>query len=121
MISRALDSNNDMLIRNGTFATVIDGAQVVQHVRTRLLFYLGEWFADKRAGVPWFESVFTKPFNVGLTESIIKSVILNTPDVLQLNSFSMAVPDPSNRQLIVSFSAETTFGIIDNEEIFINA
>ena len=120
MISRALDGNNDIFIRNGSFATVTDGSQVLQHVRTRLLFYLGEWFADNRAGTPWFEEVFIKPFNVANTENVIKSRIANTPDLQSIIEFSMAVPNPADRQLIVSFSAETTFGVIDSSEFFLN-
>ncbi len=120
MIERALDSNNDILIRNGSFATTKDGAQVTQHVRTRLQFYLEEWFADKRAGTPWFQEVFIKPFNVGAVENIIKLRIANTPELDRIIEFSMAVPTPANRQLIVSFSAETTFGVINSDEFFLN-
>lgn len=121
MIERALDSNNDILIRDGSFETVKDGAQVVQHVRTRLLFYLNEWFADKRAGTPWFQEVFVKPMNIGNVESIIKLRIANTPELKEIIEFSMVVPNPSNRRLKVSFSAETKFGTITNSEVFINA
>lgn len=121
MIERALDSNNDILIKNGSFATVTDGAQVVQHVRTRLLFYLGEWFLDTRSGTPWIQEVFVKPINPSLVESIIKTRIANTPELKQITEFSMSLPDKATRKLQVSFSAETEFGTINNEEIFINA
>lgn len=121
MIERALNSKNDIIIKNGSFATVSDGAQVVQHVRTRLLFYLGEWFLDTSSGTPWFQEVFVKPINPRLVESIIKNRISNTPELKDITEFSMSLPDKSNRQLQVSFSAETEFGSINNEEIFINA
>lgn len=120
MIERALDSNNDILIRNGSFALTRDGAQVTQHVRTRLQFYLGEWFADNRAGTPWFQEIFVKPFNIGAVEAIIKSRIANTPDLKEIVEFSLSVPTPANRQLVVSFSAETTFGVIDSGNFFLN-
>lgn len=120
MIERALDSNNDILIRNGSFTTVSDGEQVVQHVRTRLLFYLGEWFADKRAGTPWLQQVFTKPFNPQLVETIIKSRILDTPGISRITEFELDFPEPANRKILVTFSAETEFGLINSEEIFIN-
>lgn len=120
MIERALDSDNDIVIRNGSFATTSGGAQVAQHVRTRLQFYLGEWFADNRAGTPWFQEVFTKPFNVGAVETIIKLRIAGTPDLEKIIEFSMSVPTPANRQLIVSFSAETSFGVINSDQFFLN-
>lgn len=120
MIERALDSNNDILIRNGSFATVTEGPQIAQHVRTRLLFYLGEWFLDTRSGPPWLQEVFVKPINPRLVESVIKTTITNTPGLKQITEFSMSLPDKTNRQLQVSFSANTEFGTINNEEIFIN-
>ena len=36
MISKALNSNNDIFVINGKFATVTEGAQTVQHLRTRI-------------------------------------------------------------------------------------
>ena len=120
MITYALDSGNDLLIRNGDFATVDEGAQVAQDVRSRLLFYRGEWFLDLNVGVPWFQEVFEKPFNAGLAETIIKNAIIETPGVQNLTRFSMTDPDAQLRRVTVSFSAVTDFGVIDNEEIFIN-
>jgi hypothetical protein len=119
LIGRALDSNNDIFLAKGSFAVVTEAAQTIQHVRTRLLFYLEEWKFDLSAGTPWFQEVFIKPANMAEIETIIKSRILNTPDVLQLNSFAMAF-DARTRQLDVVFSAETTFGVIDNEKVFLN-
>lgn len=120
MIERALDSNNDILIRNGSFATVNEGEQTVQFVRTRLLFYFGEWFLDKRVGTPWFQEIFVKPFNPGLVENIIKSRIANTEGVKEIIEFSMELLNPETRKLKISFSAETDYGILNKQEIYIN-
>ena len=38
MISRALDSNKDLIIQGGKLKTVEDAAVVVQHVRSGFLF-----------------------------------------------------------------------------------
>ena len=120
MISRALDSNNDLIVENGSFRIVKDGAEAVQHVRTRLLFYLEEWFLDLRAGTSYFQQVFTKPVNLANIESIFKSRILKTPEVKKLNEFSLSYEAGSVRKLTVSFSAETTYGTIDNEKVSVN-
>tara|TARA_R110000744_G_scaffold48819_2_gene106341 strand:+ start:1091 stop:1456 length:366 start_codon:yes stop_codon:yes gene_type:complete len=120
MIERALDSNNDILIRNGSFATVEDGAQVNQHVRSRLQFYLGEWFLNTNTGTPWIQEIFVKPIDPRLVESVIRSKINNTPDLKMITEFSMSLPDRNTRQLRVNFSAETEFGTINSDGIFIN-
>lgn len=120
MISRALDSNNDLILENGSLATVEEGAEVVQHVRSRLLFYLEEWFLDTTAGVPYFQDIFKKPANLANIESIFKTTILRTPGVERLTDFSMDYQGGSDRNLTVSFSAETIYGVINSEEVKLN-
>ncbi len=116
MIGRALDSNNDLIVENGAFKLVQNGSEVVQHVRSRLLFYKNEWFLDRSAGVPYFEEVFVKPSRPDNVESILKSEILQTPGVLSLIEFTMDY-DSQTRKLTVTFTAETTYGLIEGETI----
>lgn len=120
MIGRALDSNNDLIIQSGQLRLVEDGAEAVQHVRTRLQFYLEEWFLDLQAGTPYFQQIFTKPANLANIEPIFKTRILGTPEVERLLEFSMDYEGGSVRKLTVSFSAETSYGVIDNEKVTIN-
>lgn len=120
MIGRALNKNNDLVIEDGEFKLVRDGAEVVQHVRTRLQFYANEWFLDLTAGTPYFEQIFIKPVDLANVESILKTRILQTPGVLRLIDFAMSYIGESQRKLTVTFSAETEYGIIDDEELFIN-
>jgi len=119
VISRALGENNDLILQNGSFLTVSDAAQVVQHVRTRLLFYTNEWFLDIQAGVPYFERIFVKPADLADIESILKVQILQTPGVETLTEFNMAYNE-TTRALDVAFSASTEFGDINNQTILIN-
>jgi len=120
MIGRALDSNNDLIVEGGQLKLVEDGAEVVQHVRSRLLFYQEEWFLDLQAGTPYFQQIFVKPSNLANIESIFKTRILETPGVESLTEFEMDYDGGSVRKLTVSFSAQTTFGSIDNEKVTIN-
>lgn len=120
MIGRALDQNNDLVVEGGQLKLVKDGEETVQHVRTRLLFYFNEWFLNRLAGVPYFEQIFVKPVNLANVESILKTVILRTPNVLRLNSFTLEYTGASERRLNVFFSAETTYGTIDEMKVTIN-
>ncbi len=120
MIGRALDSNNDLIIRAGQFRLVEESAEAIQHIRTRLQFYLEEWFLDLNSGTPYFQQIFTKPVNLANIESIFKVRILNTPEILRLINFALDYEGGSERKLTVSFSAETTFGVINNEQVTIN-
>lgn len=120
MIGRALDSNNDLVIESGRLKLVREGSEVVQHVRTRLQFYLEEWFLDTLAGTPYLQQIFTKPVNLANIESILKTRILETPGVQRLLEFSMDYEGGSSRKLSVFFSAETIYGVVQNEEVTIN-
>lgn len=120
MKGKALDSGNDIIIENGGIKRVSDAAETIQHVRSRLLFYLEEWFLDLGAGTPYFQQIFIKPVNLANVESILKSRIINTPGVEQLLEFNMEYTGQSERSLKVSFSAKTIYGIIDNDEVTLN-
>ncbi len=116
MISKALNSNNDIFIKDGKFSTVTKGAQTVQHLRTRLKFFLGEWFLDIEAGVPYFQNILKKPFDIAKVEAILKSEILNTPDIEKLTRFQSSF-NGDTRKLTINFDAITTFGIIEGVTI----
>ena len=105
----ALNSDNDMFAEDGKIKRVYDGAQVVQHVRSRLLHYLGEWFLDTLAGVDYFGKIFVKPADLAETEAELKTTILETPGFNTLDTFEMAF-DNTTRLLTVSWTGTTTAG-----------
>jgi len=119
MISKALDKNNDLVLVNGSFATVNEGEEVAQHIRTRLLFYIREWFLNTNSGTPWFDEVFVRPVDLSRVETLIKNRIRSTPGVTELTEFELSL-NRNTRILTVAFSATTDFGVLDQEEIYVN-
>ena len=111
MLGRALDENNDIFVSRRRIAVVSDGAEVVQHVRSRMLFYLGECAWSVATGVPYFQRIFVKPMNLPQTEAILKSVILKSPAVSKLLDFSMSF-NSVDRKLAVVWQAETIYGVV---------
>lgn len=111
MKSRALNAANDIFARNGAIATVQDGAEVVQHVRSRLLFYLEECAWDQTAGVPYFQRIFKKPANLAEAEALLKTEIIQTPGVSELIDFALQY-NANTRRLTVTWQAETTYGSV---------
>jgi len=95
------DAGHDLyLAADGNLATVTDNRAIAEHVKQRLMFYRGEWFLDTKAGVPWVQYVFTRPFNEVVAESVIKASILATPGVSALTEFSLET-DYAGRELRV--------------------
>lgn len=86
------------LDETGSLAVVRDTEAVGQHVRQRLMTYLGEWFLDRFVGVPWIRDIVGHGYDPVMAESVLKAEILDTDGVTEINSFSVRF-DNSTRGL----------------------
>ncbi len=118
MNNRALDSNNDLLLAGSQIARVTEGAQVVQRVGSRLRFYEGEGIFDISEGTPWLQSIMGKPYDLALTEALLKARIIETPGVDILNKFELTF-DKSTRGMTITWTATTIYGVVDGN-LYIN-
>ncbi|MCK5609852.1 hypothetical protein KAR91_48720 [Candidatus Pacearchaeota archaeon] len=101
---------HDLVIRDFDLVMLEDGIdRVVQDLKVRLWFFLGEWFLDISKGVPYFDDILVKNPDLNAIEAIFKEVIFNTADVLEILSFDMDY-NSSARTLSVEFEVNTTFG-----------
>jgi len=117
MKSKALNENNDIFLKNGHIAMTQDGAETLQYVRSRLLFYRGEWQLDITRGLDYFTI-----FDTGDLESLasaIKTQIIQTDGVEELVSFEIAF-NKTTRKASISFEAKTKYGIIQDSEVYLN-
>lgn len=95
--------------------TLVSGSdQVAQRLSIALKLFLGEWNFDTTKGVPYYEDVFVKGQDPGVLENIFKTAILGVEDVNKLLSFDLSLEE---RVLTLVFTVDTTYGIIDLEEI----
>jgi hypothetical protein len=91
---------------------IIRGAEAVaQRVRVRFRWFLGEWFLDERLGVPYYSDILVKNPDPILISFIFRRVLLSTPGVKSVSSFS-ATLDRTTRTLLVDFEATLDNGII---------
>jgi hypothetical protein len=82
--------NGDLDFTQGLRLTTTLAQFVAQRVRSRLLFFLGEWFLDTRQGVPYFLQVFVSNPDIPLVTSLFRRVIEETPGVASLETFQVA-------------------------------
>jgi len=83
---RLQDAQRDIDISGGDL-NLIDGPEAVaQHLRIRFHFFLGEWFLDRRLGIPYFQKILKKNPGTNVVRAIIRRVITTTPGVLALIS-----------------------------------
>lgn len=94
-----LPHNDLRLDGTGSPVMVTDAEAIGEHLRQRLMFWNGEWFLDKDAGVEWTRYILGRPpGELQLAESIIKAEIAATPGVSEILEFS-AVYDRASRGL----------------------
>lgn len=66
--------NGDLVMQNGTFATISGDAELAQSVENALLTAKGEWFLDEEHGLER-DALLGKGFNEGeATDAIIEAV-----------------------------------------------
>jgi hypothetical protein len=108
----ALDANHDIVIEPDDINLIQDEFEVLQSVKIRLLFIQTEWIFDYTRGVPWFDEMFDVATSKAQKEKNIKVAILNTQNVRQITEFNFGV-DPVNKGALVEYSANTTYGPIE--------
>lgn len=90
---------------------IVGGAdEIIQRVRTRLGRFLGEWFLDQEAGLPWLESILGGSNRSNAT-LLIRREILDTEGVTRIVRFE---PLWSNRtrELSLYFELVLTDGTV---------
>jgi len=109
-----LTSAHDLQILNGDLVLATESEEVAQHIKTRLLFWQGEWILDFYKGVQWLDRIFTVHTSQEKRDKLIKDVITGTPGVLALTSFVFDMNIP-NHSAVITFEATTIYGEIYQE------
>ena len=112
-----LNSDHDIPIEEGDLVIIKDAPEVTQSVKIRYLFIQGEWYFNYTKGVPWEDKMFTVATSYEQKRKILKDSLQNTENVNQIFVFSYGI-EPTNRLAVVNYSADTTFGLV-NEEVVI--
>lgn len=101
--------DDDMQFGHGSAEYHIDSAAgVAQSVKTRLRLWLGEWWLEPEAGMPWQTEVLGER-TAARRDAAIRRHILETQGVLSLVSYSSQF-DPALRSYSVQAEIETIYG-----------
>jgi hypothetical protein len=109
---RPLDPNTgEPLWGVGNTNFITDVYAVAQLIQTRLLLFLGEFWADLDDGTPYWQSILGQPANQQKIVLLLTQRILATPFVSSvLNSASSF--DPSARSFNFNITVQTQFGVV---------
>jgi len=72
-----------------TIVLLTDLDALASKIEQRLRFFLGEWFLNTQAGIPYFQEIFEKPVDASLIVSLINADIVQEPDVESVQDTSI--------------------------------
>ena len=105
---RGIDDAGDWLFGKSTNDYRVDRDALKQNVKTRLASFLGDCFFSLSSGIDWFNLLGNK--NEIALSVAISSTLLNTDEVLKINSlFFKVAPD---RSITFNYDIDTTYGTI---------
>lgn len=103
-------SGSTLVIESGDLV-LVDGLEAIaQDVTTRLRMFLGEWFLNTKAGVPYFERILVKNPSVPDVLSILSEVVTKTPGVQAITEGLTWDYSAADRSATVAFKANTIAG-----------
>ena len=99
----AFDDNGDL--------TLVDGVErIVQQSKIRLRTFRGEWFADERVGMPYYQRILgVKPLRKAVVVADIRAAELGVSGVRDVYDIVFDY-DATTRTASVTFRAVTTDG-----------
>ena len=108
MLIRKNDENNEWIFGRGRNDYIKNEDALKQNLKTRILSWKNDCFFDLQAGVDWnnYLDIGTKFF----LDQNVKQVILQTPDVIKINSYESVLSD---RNLTITTNIYTIYGSIN--------
>lgn len=90
----------------GDLYLVKDLEAIRQEAETRMRFFLGEWFLDNTAGLPYFQNILVKAPNLNAIKTILSNEVLKVAGIKSLLKMDLNF-DRVARTLVVKWTANT--------------
>lgn len=105
----ALNQNWDLKIEDGDLVQVEAENFAIQNLKQTLQLFRGEYFINKKAGVPYIQNVFDKSTPITIIEEEFKNTILEKDYVESLLEFELTL-DKKSRTGNLYFAVRFTSG-----------
>ena len=89
-----LDNDDDWLFGNHNADYLSNSEEIAQNVKTRIKFFVNDWFANIDAGIDWF-TILSNKNNENTIINQVERVILETFGVLSVNNITVKQQDRS--------------------------
>lgn len=105
-------ASHDLVVENYDLALVAGIDEVSQHLLVGLRLFLGEWYLDEEAGIPYYRDIMVSAPNSKVIAALLRMDILGDSDIEAIAEFNMTI-DRSLRHLDVDFRAVSRVGVVD--------
>lgn len=120
MICRRLDSNGDYSFGYGKSNFIDNKEAIAQTIRTKLLLFQEEWWANLKDGLPLLQKIIGK-YDLNevreVASRLIEQRILEVEGVTEVLEIASNI-DYSERSLHFVYSVNTIYGNINDEVIY---
>ena len=103
-----LDDSGDIDLSTGQIQWIDGSDAIIQHIKSRLNFAVGNFIIYPESGMPYFLYVFGSK-NKNLASNVLKQRILDTPGVKAISDFYFDFNN-TKRILKLSFKLTTIYG-----------
>jgi len=102
---------HDLVFDGNGDLTLVDGTdRIVQQARIRLRTFRGEYFADERVGMPYYERILgVKPLRQSVVIAALREALLGIPGMRDVYDIVFAY-EPTSRTARVTFRAVSDSG-----------
>lgn len=121
MADIALDTDGDLLLGDDSLVLAEGDDAIVQQLTIRFKFILGEWFLDRRQGLPLFDEVLVKNPELSRVRSIFRQTILTTPGIATIEEFTLTLESATRKASMVFLAKKTDGELLEYDEDFIIA
>lgn len=105
-------SGNDLDLSSGNLVITDDRALcIAQKLTIRFQLFFGEWFADARIGVPYYQVILVKNPSMRVISTVFRQVIMGTEGVAEILSEDLNL-DVASRTLTADYKIQTDTGAV---------
>ena len=104
---------HDIVFENGSFRFTKDGEITLQKIKTKLLFYSGDFFLNPELGVDYLKNVFDKNVSDETIKNLFISLLSQIPEI-KLNGeiLDIQVIRNDNEKISITFKVKDSNGEI---------
>jgi hypothetical protein len=111
---------HDIVFKNGSIQFTSEGEITLQKIKTKLLFFSGDYFLNENAGVDYLKYVFEKGVSDESIQNLFISVFQKIPEITEIIDLKIerqSMDQKSDQKVFISFKVKDRNGEILEGEV----